>query len=49
MSNLDADDEQRRETAERRIEDYVKTILAAAPPLRDDQRARLAELLKPVR
>lgn len=35
--------------AVQRIEDYVTTILAAAPPLTGEQRDRLAELLKPVR
>lgn len=30
------------------IDDYVKTVLAQAPPLTDEQRTRLAELLHPV-
>jgi hypothetical protein len=42
---VDAD----RNLAESRIEDYVRKILAEAPPLRSEQRTRLAELLKPVR
>lgn len=37
------------DAAVQRIEDYVTTILAAAPPLSDEQRTRLAELLRPVR
>jgi hypothetical protein len=35
--------------AVQRIEDYATTILAAAPPLTDEQRNRLAELLRPAR
>jgi hypothetical protein len=31
------------------IDDYVSKILAGAPPLNDEQRVRLAELLRPVR
>ncbi len=31
------------------IAEYVKEILAQAPPLTDDQRVRLCELLRPVR
>lgn len=35
--------------AEGKIEAYIERVLAAAPPLSDDQRSRLAELLRPVR
>lgn len=50
MSNTDTtSDERRRDAAAQRIEDYLSTVLAAAPPLTDEQRTRLAELLKPVR
>jgi hypothetical protein len=35
--------------ATRRTDDYVSTILALAPPLTNEQRTRLAELLRPVR
>jgi hypothetical protein len=31
------------------LDDYVSKILAEAPPLNDEQRVRLAELLRPVR
>ena len=31
------------------VADYVQKLSAAAPPLSDEQRTRLAELLKPVR
>jgi hypothetical protein len=31
------------------IADYVEKILAEAPPLTDEQRVRLTELLRPVR
>lgn len=31
------------------LEDYITKILASAPPLNDEQRSRLAELLRPVR
>lgn len=39
----------RRALAEVKITDYVERCLAAAPPLTDEQRTRLAELLRPVR
>ena len=42
-------EQRRRELAEAKITDYVEKVLAAAPPLTDDQRARLAALLAPVR
>jgi hypothetical protein len=32
-----------------RIEKYINTVLAEAPPLSDEQRTKLAELLRPVR
>jgi hypothetical protein len=32
-----------------RAEEYIEKLLATAPPLTDEQRTRLAELLKPVR
>ena len=31
------------------IKEYIEKTLAAAPPLSDEQRSKLAELLKPVR
>lgn len=37
------------ELAATNIEDYITRTLAAAPPLSDEQRTRLAELLRPVR
>ena len=39
----------RKALAEAKIADYVEKVLAQAPPLSDDQCARLAELLRPVR
>ena len=39
----------KRDLAEANIADYLEKVLAAAPPLTDEQRSRLAELLKPVR
>jgi hypothetical protein len=39
----------RQDLGEAMIADRIKKVLASAPPLRDDQRSRLAELLKPVR
>lgn len=38
-----------RNLAENKTAEYVKTVLASAPPLTDDQRDRLADLLRPVR
>lgn len=35
--------------AAEKISDYVKKVLADAPPLSDEQRTKLAELLKPAR
>jgi len=39
----------RSELATANIAAYVDKILSAAPPLTDEQRTRLAELLRPVR
>ena len=41
--------EARRNLRAERLADYIEKILAAAPPLTDEQRSRLAELLRPVR
>jgi len=42
-------EQRRRELAEAKITDYVEKVLAEAPPLTQEQRAKLAELLAPVR
>jgi hypothetical protein len=39
----------RRNVRAKRAAEYLQKVLAAAPPLTDEQRTRLAELLKPVR
>lgn len=39
----------RRALAEIRLTEYIEKVLGAAPPLSDEQRCRLAELLRPVR
>lgn len=39
----------RRDIRAGRLEEYVKSVLAEAPPLTDEQRTRLAELLRPAR
>lgn len=39
----------KRDLAEAKITAYVEKILAQAPPLNDEQRTRLAELLRPAR
>lgn len=39
----------RRDFAAARLDDYIRDTLAKAPPLSDEQRTRLAELLRPVR
>ena len=31
------------------LTDYIERVLAQAPPLTDEQRSKLAELLKPIR
>jgi hypothetical protein len=41
--------EARRDFNAARLDDYIRETLAKAPPLTDEQRARLAELLRPVR
>lgn len=38
-----------RDLAAAKIGDYIEKVLAEAPPLNDEQRTRLAELLRPVR
>jgi hypothetical protein len=42
-------EDRRRDLAEAKITDYIETVLAQAPPLSDEQRNRLAELLRPAR
>lgn len=37
----------RRELAELRIARFIRETVAAAPPLTDEQRTRLADLLRP--
>ncbi|MGV0772291.1 hypothetical protein [Mycobacterium syngnathidarum] len=44
-----AEDQARRALAEAKIAAYVNKVLSQAPPLSDEQRTRLAELLRPVR
>jgi hypothetical protein len=39
----------RRNFATEKIAAFVQKVLAEAPPLNDEQRTRLAELLRPVR
>lgn len=41
--------ELRRKMREERAAEYIKKLVDEAPPLTADQRARLAELLAPVR
>jgi hypothetical protein len=41
--------ELRGELKAQRLEEHIAGVLAAAPPLTDEQRGRLAELLRPVR
>lgn len=41
--------EARRGLKEAKATDYIRKLLDEAPPLTDEQRTRLAELLKPVR
>ena len=45
----DQAEDRRRDLAEAKIADYIEKVLSKAPELRDDQRTRLAELLRPVR
>ena len=42
-------DEHRRGLAAALLTDYIERVLAQAPPLTDEQRSKLAELLRPVR
>lgn len=37
----------RRELAAAKITDYIEKVVAEAPPLTDEQRARIAALLQP--
>jgi hypothetical protein len=39
----------RRDFAAARLDDYIRDTLANSPPLSDEQRTRLAELLRPAR
>ena len=39
----------KRGLAEAKISDYIEKVLAQAPPLTDEQRIRLAEMLRPAR
>lgn len=39
--------ELRRQLKAERLEDYVKQVVAAAPPLTDEQREQIARLLVP--
>lgn len=39
----------RRDFNAARLDDYIRHILSQAPPLTDEQRTRLAELLRPAR
>jgi hypothetical protein len=39
----------RRDFATEKLADYIQRVVAAAPPLTDEQRVRLAELLTPAR
>lgn len=49
QKNPDAELEARRNLATEKIAEYIQKVLAAAPELTDEQRTRLAELLRPVR
>lgn len=40
--------EARRDHAEAKLADYIERVLSAAPPLSDEQRGRLVDLLRPV-
>jgi hypothetical protein len=40
-------DDLRRAYAEAKLDDYIRRIFAAFPPLTEDQRARLTALLSP--
>jgi hypothetical protein len=41
--------ELRRELRTKRLAEYIERVITEAPPLTDEQRCRLAELLRPVR
>jgi hypothetical protein len=41
--------EAKRDLAEANARHYIESVLAQRPPLTDEQRNRLAELLRPVR
>jgi hypothetical protein len=41
--------QERADLAEAKLAGYIERMLAEAPPLTDEQRTRLAELLRPVR
>ncbi|MCE5291424.1 MAG: hypothetical protein LLG14_19600 [Nocardiaceae bacterium] len=41
--------EARRNHAESKIADYIEKVVSEAPPLTDEQRDRLAAILRPVR
>jgi hypothetical protein len=49
MSQTDISDteSERRNAAAQRLHDYISTVVSAAPPLTDEQRDRLATLLRP--
>jgi len=54
LSRPDAGDDTQRTEARRdlhaaKLQDYIERTLAQAPPLNDEQRNRLAELLRPAR
>jgi hypothetical protein len=42
-------EDRRRDLAEAKISDHIEKVLAQAPPLTDEQRERIAELLRPAR
>lgn len=41
--------EAKRDLQAAKLQDYIERTLAVAPPLTDEQRTRLAELLRPAR
>lgn len=53
LSHREPDDPElldaRRDLRAARAEDYITKVLAEAPPLTDQQRTRLCELLRPAR
>jgi hypothetical protein len=48
-ANDPALDEAKRNLRALRTEEYITKVLAEAPPLTDEQRCRLAQLLRPAR